>query len=225
MDRLELHIESLIFASAHAMTAKDIKNTLTSHLDVKIKDKEIHEALENLGSKYDDKKYPFEIVEIAGGFQFMTKSAYFPLVSQYLRLESKKRLSKAALETLAIISYKQPVTKSGMEAIRGVNCDYSVQKLLENELVEIAGRAEGPGRPLLYATSEKFMNHFGLKSLNDLPKIKEFENAGMEIGLKVSDDNAAPADGSPEPGTVMDETVIEVPSSPAEVMEISDEEE
>ncbi len=206
------------------MTAKDIKNSLQSHTEVKFKDKEIAEALEILETKYEDEKYPFHIVGIAGGYQFMTKSAYYPLVSQYLKIESKKRLSKAALETLAIISYKQPITKSGIESIRGVNCDYSVQKLLEKELLEIAGRAEGPGRPLLYTTSEKFMNHFGLKSLKDLPKIQEFEIEGDEIGIPETE---APEMVSQAEETAVDadEEVLEKHPVPAEVMELSDEEE
>lgn len=207
------------------MTPKEIKLTLTTHLDVKIKEKELEEMLDKLVEKYKADKYPFHIVGIGGGYQFMTKSAYYPLVSQFLKLESKKKLSRAALETLAIISYKQPITKSGMEAIRGVNCDYSVQKLLEKELVEISGRAEGPGRPLLYATSEKFMNHFGLKSLNDLPKIKEFENASNEIGLMVSDEAPAPQEQQEVQEIIPEETTIEIPDAPKEVMEISDEEE
>ncbi len=184
MDNLQLYIESLIFASDKAITAKEIKNTINTYLDKTIKEKEITAALEGLNTKYEDDKYPFEVKEIAGGFQFMTKGTYYPVVSQYLKLESKKKLSRSALETLAIISYKQPITKSQIEGIRGVNCDYAVQKLLEKELIEISGRAEGPGRPLLYATSEKFMNHFGLKDLNDLPKIKEFEMPENEIGPK-----------------------------------------
>ena len=118
----------------------------------------------------------------------MTKGTYYPLISQFLKIESKKKLSRAALETLAIISYKQPITKSVMESIRGVSCDYAVQKLLEKELIEIVGRAEGPGRPLLYATSAKFMDHFGLKDLKDLPKVKEFELPSTEIGIKDTDE-------------------------------------
>jgi len=211
LDNLQLYIESLIFTSSKAMTAKAIKTTLNAHLDKSIKEKEIVTALEELRGKYANEKYPFEIIEISGGFQFMTKGTYYPLVSQYLRIESKKKLSRAALETLAIISYKQPITKSVMESIRGVSCDYSVQKLLEKELIEIAGRAEGPGRPLLYVTSDKFMNHFGLKDLNDLPKIKEFELPDSEFGLKASDN--VPDPNSPQ--------VTVAPE--AEVMEIADE--
>ncbi len=192
MDNLNLYIESLIFSASKAMTAKSIKTTLNVHLDKSIKEKEVTEALEVLTSKYADDKYPFEIIEISGGFQFMTKGTFYPLISQFLKIESKKKLSRAALETLAIISYKQPITKSVMESIRGVSCDYAVQKLLEKELIEIVGRAEGPGRPLLYATSAKFMDHFGLKDLKDLPKIKEFELPGTEIGIKDTDEQPEP---------------------------------
>lgn len=213
MDNLTLSVESLIFACTKAISKKEIKNTLTTHLKTKFKDKEIDEVLEGLRQKYGDEQYPFEIVEIAGGFQFMTKGTYYPLVSQFLRLESKKKLSKAALETLAIISYKQPITKSGIESIRGVNCDYTVQKLLDKELVEIGGRAEGPGRPLLYITTEKFMNHFGLKSLNDLPKIKEFEMPDNVIGeqsIEVDVDSTSASEGMIE--------------SPSEAFDLSEEE-
>ena len=225
MDKLELHIESLIFASSKAMTIKDIKNTLQAYTEVKFKDKELEAALEILENKYKDDKYPFHIIGLAGGYQFMTKSDYYPLVSQFLKIESKKKLSKAALETLAIISYKQPITKSGMEAIRGVNCDYSVQKLLEKELVEISGRAEGPGRPLLYKTSEKFMNHFGLKSLKDLPQIKEFEIPSDEIGVPDTEEPPSEVKQEEEMVVPVDETEIEVPTTTVEVMELTDEEE
>jgi len=193
LDNLELYIESLIFTTTKAITVKEIKQTLEAHFKPKLKEKEVAEILSGLSDKYADDKYPFEIKEIAGGYQFMTKGTYYPLVSQFLRIESKKKLSKAALETLAIISYKQPITKSVMESIRGVNCDYSVTKLLEKELIMINGRAEGPGRPLLYGTTEKFMNHFGLKSLKDLPKIKEFEMPDNVVGVQ-SDDLPVPSD-------------------------------
>jgi len=208
LDNLQLYIESLVFASPKVLTQKDIKAALEAHFDSKFKDKELAELLEALTQKYVDDSYPFEIVQISGGFQFMTKGAFYPLLGQHLKLESKKKLSKAAMETLAIISYKQPTTKSGMEAIRGVNCDYSVQKLLDKELIEIRGRAEGPGRPLLYGTSEKFMNHFGLKTLADLPKVKEFAMGENEIGLRTDD--------LPEPNP-------EIVGSEKEVMEIQEE--
>jgi segregation and condensation protein B len=121
-------------------------------------------------------------LEIAGGYQFLTKGAYHNTVGVYLKQTMKKRLSRSALETLSIIAYKQPVTKSELERIRGVNCDYAIQKLLEKELVAIQGRSDGPGRPLLYGTSDKFMDYFGLKSLDDLPKPKEFREPSNQIG-------------------------------------------
>ena len=112
----------------------------------------------------------------------MTKGAYYNTVATYLKQITKKKLSKSALETLSIIAYKQPVVKSELEKIRGVSCDYSIQKLLEKELVEIAGRSDGPGKPLLYATSEKFMDYFGLKSIGELPKTRDISTAQSSIG-------------------------------------------
>jgi len=183
LENLSLYIESLIFASDRAISIKSLKVTLDTHFDNKFKEAEITEAIEELKAKFSDPQHSFEILEIADGYQFMTKGAYYPLLSQHLRIESKRKLSKSALETLAIISYKQPTAKSAIEGIRGVNCDYSVQKLLEKELIEIAGRDEGPGRPLLYGTTEKFLNHFGLKNLKELPKLKEFDLEENSVGL------------------------------------------
>ncbi len=182
MENLSLYIESLIFTSSKPLHINDINQTLTVHFDTTVREEELIEALDNLKEKYKDPVYSFEIIEIANGYQFMTKGAYYPVIGQYLKLESKKKLSRSALETLAIISYKQPMTKSQIEAIRGVNCDYAVQKLLDKELVVMVGRAEGPGRPLLYGTTEKFMDHFGLKNLKELPQIKEFEMEENSIG-------------------------------------------
>ncbi len=99
--------------------------------------------------------------------------------------KSNKKLSKAALETLSVIAYKQPITKVEIESIRGVNCDYAVRKLLEKELVTIKGRSKDVGRPLIYGTSDKFMQHFGLNSLKDLPKLKEFKQEENQIGKPI----------------------------------------
>ncbi len=188
MDKLHLYIESLIFASEEPITTADIKATLKDVLEVSYKDKQIEEHILELVKKYKSEEYSMEIVAINEGYQFMSKGAYHEVISSLLRLLSNKRLSKAALETLSIIAYKQPVSKTEMESIRGVNCDYTVQKLLEKELVEIVGRAEGPGRPLLYGTSPKFMNYFGIKSIKDLPKLKEVEGEQAEesIGREAS---------------------------------------
>ena len=184
MDPIIPHIESLIFASDEPITLKEIRDCLETVLEATFKDEELMEGISALQERYAQEGYGFELTEIAGGYQFLTKPAYHNTVGTFLRQTTRKRLSRAALETLSIIAYRQPITKSTMEKIRGVSCDYSVQKLLEKELVEITGRDEGPGRPLLYGTSSKFMDYFGLKSLEDLPKPKEFKEADFEIGEK-----------------------------------------
>lgn len=182
MEQLAQYIESLIFVSDRPITFALIKESLEKYMDSKIESDMIESALDLLIEKYQDEKFAIEIVEINNGYKYMTKGAYHGVVGSYLKLQNARRLSTAALETLSIIAYQQPVTKSEMEAIRGVSCDYSVQKLLEKELIAIAGRSEGPGRPLLYATSEKFMEYFGLKDMSDMPKLKDFKTADTEIG-------------------------------------------
>ena len=147
-----------------------------------VPDKDINAALEQINEKYAGEEFPFEVVKTGGGFQFLTKPAYQSSIGILLKQRSKKRLSTSALETLSIIAYKQPVTKSEMEQIRGVNCDYSVQKLLEKELIEIKGKSDGLGRPLLYGTSDRFMDYFGINDLNDLPTPKDFATEENEIG-------------------------------------------
>lgn len=175
MDHLERHIESLVFTSDQPLTIKVLKAALDKTFEQNFAKKDIEEALANLTAKYGSERYSFEFVSISGGYKFMTKAAYHDTIGNHIKLENRKNLSKAALETLSIIAYKQPLPKSEMEIIRGVSCDYSVQKLLEKELIEIAGRSDGPGRPLLYGTSNKFMDYFGLKDIKDLPQLKDIE--------------------------------------------------
>jgi segregation and condensation protein B len=134
----------------------------------------IESALEGIQEKYSAEFYPFGVLQSGGGWQFLTKKEYHKTVAQLNGEKFLKRLSSAALETLAIIAYKQPVTKGEIEAIRGVSSDYAVQKLLEKELIIISGRNEkAPGQPLLYSTSGGFMDYFGINSAEDLPKIRE----------------------------------------------------
>ncbi len=182
MDIVALHIESLIFTANPSISFDDIKDAVEESLNMEISDKDLNGHLQSLIQKYTSDTYAMEIVEVSGGFRFMTKGAYHLTVGTYLKQNTHKKLSKSALETLAIIAYKQPVTKTEIESIRGVNADYAIQKLLEKDLVEIAGRSSGPGKPLLYATSNKFMDYFGLKSIEDMPKIKDFEQIENQIG-------------------------------------------
>ena len=181
-DRLDTHIESLIFVAQLPVKREDIRYNLENALQIKIDPEELDAALFRLQEKYLDDNFAIEIVEVAEGFQFVTKGAYHHIAGHFLKQLTKRRLSKVALETLAIIAYRQPVSRSEIEQIRGVNADYAIDKLLEKELIEIAGRSAGPGKPLLYTTSGKFMDYFGLKSMEDLPQLKEFQAASEEIG-------------------------------------------
>jgi segregation and condensation protein B len=176
------HIESLIFSSGQPITLGEIKACLEESLQTALDEGGLLAAIADLQERYAADDFSFEIVEISGGYQFLTKGAYHPVIATFLKQSTKKKLSTAALETLAIIAYRQPVTKAEAEQIRGVSCDYSIQKLLEKELIAIVGRSDGPGKPLLYATSNKFMDYFGLKSIKDLPKPKDFQETENVIG-------------------------------------------
>lgn len=182
MEHLVQHIESLVFATSEPISRQEITQCLEEAFGVKFTPDAIEQSLAQLRSKYALDDYSFEMVEVAEGFQFMTKGAYHQTVGIHLKQTTRKRLSRSALETLSIVAYRQPVTKSELEQIRGVSCDYALQKLLEKELVSIIGRSDGPGRPLLYGTSERFMDYFGLRNLGDLPKPKEFKVPENRIG-------------------------------------------
>ena len=190
-EQLHQIIESIIFVSEDPVDMESILAVLNgeANQDANPGDEEeekqkaekafkaadVEPVLEALLEKYTDDQYPFEVKKIAKGYQFFTKRAYHDYVKRATLEKNKRRLSRAAMETLAIIAYRQPVTKAEVEFVRGVNCDYAIQKLLEKQLVAILGRAEAVGRPLLYGTSAYFMQHFGINGVEDLPKLKEFD--------------------------------------------------
>jgi len=171
------HIEALIFASDKPLTTLELTelvNNALGFMDDKITLDQVEASLEGITEKYSADFYPFEVKQSGGGWQFLTRPAFHKTVAQLNGEKFLKRLSAASLETLAIIAYKQPVTKGEIEAIRGVSSDYAVQKLLEKELIIISGRNEkAVGQPLLYSTSKNFMDYFGINSADELPKIKE----------------------------------------------------
>jgi len=171
------HIEALVFASEKPLTAielTELVNHAFGFLDDKVGIDQVQTCIDGIKEKYASEFYPFELRESGGGQQFLTKKEFHQTIVQLNGDKFLKRLSTAALETLAIIAYKQPITKSEIEAIRGVNCDYSIQKLLEKELIIISGRNENMvGKPLIYATSRHFMDYFGINSADELPKISE----------------------------------------------------
>ena len=182
MKLLSQHIESLIFTSEKPLKLKEIKSILEETFETKFKIADLENALEEIEKRYEGDDFAFEMVGIAEGYQFLTKGSYFNTVATFLKQTTRKRLSRAALETLSIIAYKQPVSRPEMERIRGVSCDYAIHKLLEKEMVTILGRSEAVGKPLLYGTSEKFMDYFGLKTLNDMPKPRDFNTPENSIG-------------------------------------------
>ena len=174
MENLHQHIESLIFSSETAVSREDISVCINKLTGEVMDEQIIDRILADIAEKYKPDFFSFELRVIGGGYQFFTKADYHKTVSILIGQKEKKKLSTAALETLAIIAYRGPVTKVECEQIRGVNCDYSVQKLLEKELIEIAGRVEtSPGRPVLYKVTPLFLDYFGINSTTELPKLKD----------------------------------------------------
>ncbi len=182
MDFLHRHIEALIFCAPEPLTVAEIAKCLSEMFGAAVPLVHIELAISDLREKFSQADFSFSLEHLGGGYQFLTKPAYQASISILLRQQSQKRLSAAQLETLSIIAYKQPVTKGEIEQIRGVNSDYSVQKLLEKELIDIKGKSENVGKPLIYGTSEKFMEYFGINSIKDLPQPKDFSQPENQIG-------------------------------------------
>jgi segregation and condensation protein B len=182
LELLKSHIEALIFSAAQPVKLSELKQVLEEAFGTVFLEDYLATQVQELIEKYKDPLFSFEIVEIQEGFVFLTKAEFKETLTAYLKHHERKKLSHAAVEVLAIIAYRQPVTRHEIEEIRGVGSDYLIHKLLEKELISIGGRSEGPGRPLLYITSERFLNHFGLKSIADLPKLKEFVQPKEVIG-------------------------------------------
>jgi segregation and condensation protein B len=184
------HIEALIFASDKALSAVEITeliNTALGFIEDRADTEQVQAAIDGIKEKYDSEFYAFELKQSGGGWQFLTKPEYHKTVALINGDKFIKRLSTASLETLSIIAYKQPITKSEIESIRGVNCDYAVQKLLEKDLVIISGRNEDAvGKPLIYSTSKSFMDYFGINSADELPKIDEVFMEEMVKATQVS---------------------------------------
>ena len=163
-------VEALIFASDVPLSAEQIKTSIGETTVSEVK-----KAVETLNIEYSQTNRAFHIIQVAGGFQIVTRETYAQWVKKLFQKRIKSKLSPAALETLSVIAFKQPVTKSTIEAIRGVNCDGVVRTLLERKLITISGRSEGPGKALLYRTTKEFLRYFGINDISDLPKPREIE--------------------------------------------------
>jgi segregation and condensation protein B len=170
-------IEALIFSSEEPLKEADILKAIKGidGDDIEISAESINEAVDALNERYEERGDAFQILKIAEGFLFGTRPEYAKYLGYLASEKSKRRLSQAALETLAIIAYKQPITKPEIENIRGVGSDYIVGTLLDRKLVTIGGRSDAVGRPLLYITTDEFLKYFGLNALSDLPKPREID--------------------------------------------------
>ncbi|MGK6352955.1 SMC-Scp complex subunit ScpB [Parapedobacter sp. DT-150] len=182
LESLSQQVEALIYASEYGIGVTELKQVLEASIGDEIAETAIHAALEEIAGRYQQQDRVLELKSINNGYQFLTKASYYATINHLQAHRAKKKLSQAALETLAIIAYRQPITKLEIEQIRGVNCDYTVQRLLEKELIKIVGKADTLGKPILYGTSDLFMDHFGINSTADLPKLKEIVQEGNTIG-------------------------------------------
>ena len=183
MDYLKKHVEALVFCASEPINVQEMRACLSEMFEADIPEADILQALAELKQRYNTDDYVWQLLESGGGWQYLTKPAYQASISILLKQKSKKRLSASALETLAIVAYKQPISRPEIEQIRGVGCDYAMNKLLEKELIELRGKADTIGRPMLYGTSPQFMDYLGINSLSDLPQLKDIEpQGGNEIG-------------------------------------------
>ncbi|MCD4776692.1 MAG: SMC-Scp complex subunit ScpB [Candidatus Aegiribacteria sp.] len=169
LDRLAREVEALIFASEEPLSVQQLCEYTGSGED------SIHQALDRLNKSFMDQQHAFTIVDVAGGFSIATDSEFGGVVSQLFEGRKPGKLSRAALETMAVVAYSQPCTRMAIESIRGVNCDSAIRTLLERDMIKISGRMETPGRPLLYSTTKAFLAYFGLSNLDHLPRFDEVE--------------------------------------------------
>ncbi len=160
-------IEALLFASEKPLTIEQARNILDN-----MEANEVRRLLEELKSDYEQANRGIRITEVAGGFQMITSTNFAPFLKKFFKERHVERLSKPALETLAIIAYKQPLTKLEIESLRNVNVDGVMKSLLDKNLIRISGRKKAPGRPHVFATTKQFLEYFGLKTLEELPKME-----------------------------------------------------
>lgn len=183
-------VEALLFATDEPLSVKQLIEIFGDFEPAALPQRRINEqaildAIEELNKEYDSTGRALHIVKVAGGYQFATLPQYAVWLGKMVKEKSKRKLSVSALESLAVIAYKQPVTKPEIEAIRGVNADYVIRSLMERNMITIVGRAATPGRPLLYGTTKEFLKHFGLNDLSELPKPREIDELMAEAEFEV----------------------------------------
>src|SRR5437667_705330 len=198
-------IEALLFSAQKPLSIREISTAIKSaegddspNEFARVREAEVAAAIEQLKTEYIEQERAFQLIEKAEGWQLATDPKYAPWVRQLFPAPKSARLSAPALETLAIIAYRQPITRADVEAVRGVNIDGVLQTLMERGLVKIAGRAEIPGRPLLYETTQFFLDHFGLRSLDELPNAEELRKRNLPVAQSsaVPESPASPQAGA-----------------------------
>ncbi|HUN65628.1 MAG TPA: SMC-Scp complex subunit ScpB [Bacteroidota bacterium] len=182
-------IEALLFASDEPLSLPQLIDVLKVSEEggprLRMREDEILAVIRELNAEYVRQGRSFRIIQVAGGYQFATMPEYADWLGKLVKERAKRKLTQAVIETLSVIAYKQPITKPEIEAIRGVNADYAIQKLMERGLVTIVGRSATAGRPLLYGTTADFLKHFGINDLADLPKPREIEEIMADQGFEM----------------------------------------
>jgi segregation and condensation protein B len=182
-------LEALLFSTHHPLTAGRLAELLEQDSTAAVR-----RAIKSLNEQYVQTSRSFRVEQVAGGYQLLTLPEFGTLVKKLVQKEADAKLSKGALETLAIIAYKQPILRVDIEGIRGVACGETIRNLMEKHLVKIAGRAEVPGRPILYGTTKRFLEIFGLNNLNDLPKPEAGTKPKLEVTVNLdSAETVSPA--------------------------------
>lgn len=215
IDSLKAIFEAVLFVSKRPVTVRDLRRVLPEGR--RMRESEIAAILEEIKIEYIKSRRSFRIVEIAGGYQLRTSPDFAPYIAKYFQLNKAEHLSQPALETLAVIAYRQPITRAVIEGIRGVDSSGVTKSLYEKGLIKIVGRQEVPGRPFLYSTTEKFLEYFGLKGIDDLPHRRELSDLDlkqetMDFNPKKRDEEEK--DNETEAGQGEEEGIGETSSGP-----------
>ncbi len=225
-------LEAVLFSAERALSTKELRGILADAIDEenpgvtepfrKVKDAQVEATLQELKVEYDTQQRAFHLVEIAGGWRLVSRAAYAPWLKRLLDEARPHRLSQPALETLSIIALRQPISRADIAAIRGVEVDGVIKTLLERDLITITGKSDAPGRPMVYGTTQKFLEHFGLPSLDDMPKAAELRL--QAAALKTAEEKAEKTEEQPAPVAEGQDAPAES-SAPAAAVQIAEEEE
>jgi len=230
---MKRELEALLFATDAALTIPRLKAFFPG-----VASKELREAISELVTEYDTQDHAFTVVEFGGGWQIASRPQYAPLIEKLFRSKRFTRLSRAGLEVLAIIAYRQPITRLQIDEIRGVQSSGALSTLTERNLVTVVGRSENLGHPLLYGTTREFLNHLGLRGLNQLPKLPEIEGLlsdreglrrfAIQLGEEISEsdfDLLTEEPAIPETGNESSASNGDVPAGPATELEVDQSDE